>query len=139
MASNRRKFRLIEKFFALRKTDDISMDAYLIEVRDVADRLEELGCKLPEEMVVYWTIHRLPKEYQIFKRIIFGGDNLPIFEVLQVKLLDEEIAIALESDERDGQAVAYQGRRNLHGNRRPATAGCPGSFISQTRRPVQGF
>lgn len=63
MVSNRCKFCFIEKFFVFWKIDDISMDVYFIEVRDVVDRLEEFGCKLLEEMVVYWIIYCFLKEY----------------------------------------------------------------------------
>lgn len=56
---------LIEKF--LWKTESISMDAHLTEVREVANLLEEVEVDIPEDIIMYYTLRNLPKEYEIFK------------------------------------------------------------------------
>jgi hypothetical protein len=60
---------LLEKFFALRKTEGVSMDTHLTEVRNVASLLEEVEVEIPEDVIVYYTLKNLPKEYEIFKRM----------------------------------------------------------------------
>ena len=64
--SGPRRVMLIEKFFALRKTESISMDAHLTEVKEVANLLEEVDVVIPEDIIVYYTLKNLPKEYEIF-------------------------------------------------------------------------
>ena len=60
---------LIDNFFALRKTESISMDAHLTEVKEIANLLEEVDVNIPEDIIVYYTLKHLPKEYEIFKRM----------------------------------------------------------------------
>lgn len=64
--SGPRKVMLIDKFFALRKTESTSMDVHLTEIKDVADSLEEVEVNIPEDIIVYYTHKNLPKEYEIF-------------------------------------------------------------------------
>lgn len=103
--SGPRRVMLIDKFFSLRKTDSISMDAHLTEVKEIANLLEEVEVKLPEDIIVYYTLKNLPKEYEIFKRMQIGGQSLPTYEQLEAKLISEETSIKLENQHReDGEA-----------------------------------
>ncbi|KAG0575112.1 hypothetical protein KC19_VG319500, partial [Ceratodon purpureus] len=43
-----------------RKSDSVSIDLFLTEVKEVVDLLEELDLELPEPIVVYWTVQNLP-------------------------------------------------------------------------------
>ena len=43
------------------------MDAHLTEVREVANLLEEVEVDIPEDIIMYYTLRNLPKEYEIFK------------------------------------------------------------------------
>jgi hypothetical protein len=45
----------------------MTMDSYLVDIRNITNMLEEIGCKLPKDVVVYSTIANLPKEYTKFK------------------------------------------------------------------------
>jgi hypothetical protein len=92
--SGPRRVMLIEKFFALRKTESISMDAHLTEVKEVANLLEEVEVNIPEDIIVYYTLKNLPKEYEIFKRMQIAAQTLPTFEQLEAKLISEEISIS---------------------------------------------
>ena len=67
--SGPRHVMLIDKFFALRNTESISMDAHLTEVREIANLLEEVDVNILEDIIVYYTLKNLPKEYEIFKRM----------------------------------------------------------------------
>lgn len=94
--SGSRRVMLIDKFFALRKTESITMDAHLTEVKEVANLLEEVEVKIPEDIIVYYTLKNLPKEYEIFKRMQIAGQSLPTFEQLEAKLISEETSLKLE-------------------------------------------
>jgi hypothetical protein len=88
---------LIDKFFALRKTESISMDTHLTEIKEIANLLEEVEFNIPEDIIVYYTLKNLPKEYEIFKRMQIVAQSLPTYEQLEAKLISEETSIKLES------------------------------------------
>lgn len=45
------------------------MDAHLTEVKEIANLLEEVDVVIPKDIIVYYTLKNLPKEYEIFKRM----------------------------------------------------------------------
>ena len=92
---------LIDKFFALRKTESISMDVHLTEIKEVADLLEEVDVNIPEDIIVYYTLKNLPKEYEIFKRMQISGQSLPTYEELEAKLISEETSIKMEQHHKE--------------------------------------
>lgn len=99
--SGPRKVMLIDKFFALRKTESTSMDVHLTEIKDVADSLEEVEVNIPEDIIVYYTLKNLPKEYEIFKRMQIAAQSLPTFEQLEAKLISEETSIKMEKQQKE--------------------------------------
>lgn len=99
--SGPRRVMLIDKFFSLRKTESISMDAHLTEVKEIANLLEEVDVNIPEDIIVYYTLKNLPKEYEIFKRMQIAGQSLPTYEQLEAKLISEETSIKLENQHKD--------------------------------------
>ena len=78
--SGPRRVMLIEKFFSLRKTEAVSMDAHLTEIKEVANLLEEVEVVILEDIIVYYTLKNLPKEYDIFKRMQIAASTLPTYE-----------------------------------------------------------
>ena len=103
--SGPRRVMLIEKFFSLRKTESISMDAHLIEVKEIANLLEEVDVNIPEDIIVYYTLKNMPKEYEIFKRMQIAAQKLPTYEQLEAKLIYEETSIKMEHQNQvDGEA-----------------------------------
>ena len=91
--SGPRRVMLIDRFFALRKTESVSMDVHLTEIKEVANLLEEVEVVIPEDIIVYYTLKNLPKEYEIFKRMQIAGQTLPTYEQLEAKLISEETFI----------------------------------------------
>jgi hypothetical protein len=53
----------------------MTMDAYLVDIMNMAYMLEEIGCKLLEDVIVYYYIANLPKECIVFKHM-YGGSEL---------------------------------------------------------------
>jgi hypothetical protein len=142
--SGPRRVMLIDKFFALRKTDSISMDAYLTEVKEVANLLEEVNVNISEDIIVYYTLKNLPKEYEIFKRMQIAGQSLPTYEQLEAKLISEETSIKLEHQHKEeGEALFSQhdrSRRPQHNPRanHPFTTQQPRSSYHNRRLPDSG-
>ena len=110
--SGPRRVMLIEKFFSLRKTESISMDAHLTEVKEITNLLEEVDVNIPEDIIVYYTLKNLPKEYEIFKRMQIAAQKLPTYEELEAKLISEETSMKMESQsQEDGEAfILHQDR-----------------------------
>lgn len=59
--SGPRRVMLLAKFFALRKTEAVSMDAHLTEMREIANLLEEVEVIIPEDVIVFYTLKKLPR------------------------------------------------------------------------------
>ena len=79
--SGPRRVMLIEKFFSLRKTESIFMDAHLTEVKEITNILDEVDVNIPKDIIVYYTLKNLPpKEYEIFKRMQIAAQKLPTYE-----------------------------------------------------------
>ena len=114
--SGPRRVMLIEKFFSLRKTETVSMDTHLAMIKETANLLEEVGVVIPEDIIVYYTLKNLPKEYEIFKRMQISSQSLPTYENLESKLISEETAIKMES-QGEGEALFLHRDRNM--GRRP--------------------
>ena len=103
--SGPRRVMLIEKFFSLRKTESVSMDEHLTEVKEVANLLEEVEVII-EDIIVYYTLKNLPKEYEIFRRMQIAAQKLPTYEQLEAKLISEETSIKMESQKQEeGEAL----------------------------------
>ena len=119
--SGPRRVMLIEKFFSLRKTESISMDAHLTEVKEVANLLEEVDVIIPEDIIVYYTLKNLPKEYEIFKRMQIAAQQLPTYEQLEAKLISEETSIKMKHQtQEDGEAfLLHRPARRPHGGAAP--------------------
>ena len=119
--SGPRRVMLIEKFFSLRKTESVSMAAHLTEVKEVANLLEEVEVIIPEDIIVYYTLKNLPKEYEIFRRMQIAAQNLPTYEQLKAKLISEETSIKMETQQQEeGEAFFLHrsaGRRPQQGTR----------------------
>ena len=112
---------LIEKFFSLRKTKSISMDVHLTEVKEVANLLEEVEVIILEDIIVYYTLKNLPKEYEIFRRMHIDAQKLPTYEELEAKLILEETSIKMETQQQeDGEAFFL--RQDQNNRRRPPSA-----------------
>ena len=130
--SGPRRVMLIEKFFSLRKTESVSMDAHLTEVKEIANLLEEVEVNIPEDIIVYYTLKNLPKEYDIFKRMQIAAQKLPTYEQLEAKLISEETSIKLETQQLE-EGEAFFLRRDRNTGRRPPPPARNGQFASNPR------
>jgi hypothetical protein len=119
--SGPRRVMLIEKFFSLRKTESISIDAHLTEVKEITNLLEEVEVKIPEDIIVYYTLKNLPKEYEIFKQMQIASQKLPTYEQLEAKLISEETSIKMENqNQEDGETFLLHQDRTATKRFQPA-------------------
>jgi hypothetical protein len=48
------------------------MDVFFIDVKEVVDLLDsEVDVTLPKSIIVYYIVQNLPKEYEMFKHMLF--------------------------------------------------------------------
>ena len=76
----------IDKFFNIRKNG--TMDAYLTDMKEAADQMEEVEVGLLEKVIVYHTLKNLPSDYDTF---ILHKRKSPTFLELEARLLNEEL------------------------------------------------
>lgn len=62
------------------------MDAHLTEVCEVVDLLEEIDVNILEDIIVFFNLKNLPKEYEIFKRMQIATQTLPTYEETSIQL-----------------------------------------------------
>lgn len=67
-------------FIFKRKYDNVSMDTYLTEVKEIIDLLEEVAVEISKPLVVNTIVQNLPDEYVIFKRIFLDSNVLPYYK-----------------------------------------------------------
>ncbi len=62
---------------------------------------------LLEDIIMYYTIQNLPKEYKIFKKIHLGssGDQLSSYESMESKILNEYMVLSLRFNEKNAKAL----------------------------------
>ena len=75
--NNPRKVHLIEKFVSTRKTASMSMDEYLIEMKETTNLLEKARVSILEDVVGWYTLKNLLKEYNILKQMILCDFHPP--------------------------------------------------------------
>lgn len=74
--NNPRKAHVIDKFFGCKQLNTMSMEEYLVEMKEIVDSLEDANVALPEDIVVLIAVKNLPKEYDITKQMILN-EKLP--------------------------------------------------------------
>lgn len=87
--NNPHKIHLIDKLFGNKKLPLVSMDDYLINMKETANTLEDVNVPLLEDIVVWVMIKNLPKEYDVIKSMILN-EKLPSYHEVEMHSLNEE-------------------------------------------------
>jgi hypothetical protein len=66
-------------------------------VKEVADLLEEVDVTFPENIIVYYIIQNLPKEYKVFKHMLLNSRQLPPYKELESMLISEEFSFKMNT------------------------------------------
>jgi hypothetical protein len=71
------------------------MDVFLIDVKEVVDLLKEVDVTLSKDIIVYYIVQNLPKEYEVFKRMLPNTRQLPPYKKLESMSINEEIFLKM--------------------------------------------
>lgn len=82
----------------------MSMEEYLVDMKETIDSLEDVNVALPEDIVVWITINNLFKEYDITKWMILN-EKLPCYTELEMRLLSEEMSQKVQRSEIEHEAL----------------------------------
>lgn len=59
------------------------MDENLMDMKDAADLLDKVRVPLPEEVMTYYTLKNLPKEFDVTKQLILNERKLLSYKELE--------------------------------------------------------
>jgi hypothetical protein len=103
---------LLKQFFSTSLNQFRSMEAFLYKIRNLRSELENHGIRLPEPVVISWTLFGLDTEYEPFVQNITqalrSDINAYTFDTLTSSLIDEARGKEVISNER-----AYLARRKV--------------------------
>lgn len=63
---------------------------YMNSFIDKIEQLEDVGIKLPEELVPIIMLNSLPSKYESFCVAMESRDSIPAIDFLKTKLIEEE-------------------------------------------------
>lgn len=90
------------------------MDAYFIEVKNVAKKMKAVKVGSPKDIMVYYIIKNLQKEYDVFREVQHDKQQLPTYEKLESKLLQELILNSKDIEDQGGEASTVGGKKNFY-------------------------
>lgn len=82
---------LFKQIYKMRKDSDQSMAEYIDKFIYRLEQLEEVGIKLPNEVIPIMLQNSLPSHYETFCIAIESRETMPNMEKLKIKLFEEEI------------------------------------------------
>lgn len=89
--NNPQKVHLIGEFFGCERLNIMSMEKYLVEMKETTNPLQDVNVVLPKDIVVWIVVKNLPKKYDITKQMILN-ERPPSYIELEMRLLNEESA-----------------------------------------------
>ncbi|UYV79912.1 hypothetical protein LAZ67_18001028, partial [Cordylochernes scorpioides] len=118
---------LTKQLILLKMNPNERLQDYLNKFTSLADRLSEMDAQVPEDFLSILLLCSLPESYEGFRTAIETRDELPSFEALKVKMLEEEI----RQTQLNGTTNAEQAflgnpeRKNLPSTSKPKPRGFP--------------
>lgn len=76
-------------------------------MKEVIDLLEEVDVILPEDIIMYYTIQNLPKEYEMFKHTLLNTQQLPPYKELESILINKELPLKMNTHD-GAEAILVQ-------------------------------
>nr|PNR57027.1 hypothetical protein PHYPA_004020 [Physcomitrium patens] len=73
---------MLRRLVTSRKQEASTMENYLKEIKSIIDQLEVISVTIPDDFLSLLLLHSLLKEYQLFRKLLIGNDNLPTFSEL---------------------------------------------------------
>ncbi|UYV75442.1 hypothetical protein LAZ67_13000282, partial [Cordylochernes scorpioides] len=118
---------LTKQLILLKINPNERLQDYLNKFSSLADRLSEMDAQVPEDFLSILLLCSLPESYEGFRTAIETRDELPSFEALKVKMLEEEIRqTQLNGTTNTEQAfLGNPERKNLPSTSKPKPRGFP--------------
>jgi hypothetical protein len=74
------------------------MDVFFKDVKQVVDVLNsEVDVTLPKNIIMYYIVQNLPKEYEMFKHMLFNTQHLPPYNELESMLISGELPLKMNT------------------------------------------
>jgi hypothetical protein len=84
---------------------------FFIHVKKVANLLDsEVDVTLPKNIIIYYIVQNLPKEYEVFKHMLFNTQHLPPYNELESMLISGELPLEMNTPN-DAEALFVQCER----------------------------
>lgn len=110
-----RKAVLYKQLYRMKKDASQSMTQYVHFFTRKAEQLEEVGIKIPNELLSVMLLSSLPSEYDSFCVAIESRDQVPDIESLKLKLIEQEARLNERNskyDENQIDALLVKGKGN---------------------------
>lgn len=116
-----RKAVLYKQLHRMKKSTGQSMTQYVHSFTRTAEQLEEVGIKVPDELLSVMLLSSLPTEYDNFCVAIESRDDVPDIESLKLKLIEQEARLKEQNlkhdDNNQTDAMLAKGRGNPRGQK----------------------
>lgn len=111
-----RKAVLYKQLYRMKKDASQSMTQYVHSFTRKAEQLEEVGIKIPNELLSVMLLNSLPSEYDNFCVAIKSRDEVPDIESLKQKLIEQEARLnklnSKHDDTNQNDALIAKGKGN---------------------------
>jgi hypothetical protein len=95
----------------MRKINQQNMDVFSIDVKKVANLLDlEDDVTFSKNIIMYKVVQNLPKEYEVFKHMLFNIQHLPPYNELESMLISGELPLKMNTPN-DVEALLVQCER----------------------------
>ncbi len=85
-------------FFQVKEDRSTKYGFFLIDVKEVVDLLDsEVDVTLPKNIIVYYIVQNLPKEYKMFKHMLLKTQHLPPYNKLESMLISGELPFEMNT------------------------------------------
>lgn len=71
--------------------DNINIDIYFKNLRELLDQLHGIDFEIPNDLVILMEFNFFPNQYNILIKTLTSKENLPSLEELESKLINEEL------------------------------------------------
>lgn len=117
------KYTVVKKLLRSRYEEDMDMETYLKDHAEIIEQLTELNINIPEAISNIILLESLPASYDNFTMSMQTRDDLPCFEILRSKLLDEDIRRTEKNTPESAESKAFATKSTKH-HKKNKNKGC---------------
>lgn len=83
------------------------MVAYLTDVKEAADYIEEVDVGLSKKLILYWKLKNLPSNYDTIKQVISNEKSLPLYIEVKLRLLNQQMSKNNKKSKEELKVLAF--------------------------------